>query len=90
MTVRIVLAAGFIVSRRIIESTKFFNKGYYVQALETFKQIHFISWANLKAYLGASICFLKLDRPDDAGRLALEVLSVLSNDMIQVDECRSL
>ena len=59
----------------------FFNKGDYVQALETFKQIHFMSWANIKAYLGASICFLKMDRPDDAGKLALEVLSVLSNDM---------
>ena len=59
----------------------FFNKGDYVQALETFKQIHFMSWANVKAYLGASICFLKMDRPDDAGRLALEVFSVLSNDM---------
>ena len=57
------------------------HKGDYVQALETFKQIHFMSWANVKAYLGASICFLKMDRPDDAGRLASEVFSVLSNDM---------
>ncbi len=59
----------------------FFNKDDYVQALETFKKIHFMSWANVKAYLGASICFLKMDRPDDAGRLASEVFSVLSNDM---------
>ena len=55
----------------------FFNKGDYVQALETFKQIHFMSWANVKAYLGASICFLKMDRPDDAKKSASEVFSVL-------------
>ena len=59
----------------------FFNKGNYAQALETFKQIHFMSWANVKAYLGASVCFLKMDRPDDAEKLASEVFSVLSNDM---------
>ena len=59
----------------------FFNKGDYVQALKTFKQIHFMSWANVKAYLGASICFLKMDHPDDAEKLASEVFSVLSNDM---------
>ena len=63
----------------------FFNKGDYVQALETFKQIHFMSWANVKAYLGASICFLKMDRLDDAGKLASEVFSALSNDMTPDD-----
>ena len=59
----------------------FFNKGDYGKALETFRQIHFMAWANVNAYLGASICFLKMDKPEDASKLASEVFSVLSKDM---------
>lgn len=58
-----------------------FNKGDYNKALETFRQIHFLAWANVNAYLGASLCFLKMDKPDDAGKLASELFTALSGDM---------
>ena len=58
-----------------------FSKGNYDLALETFRQIHYLDWANVKAYLGASFCFLKMNQTDDANKLASEVVLVMSGDM---------
>ena len=63
------------------KAQNFFSKGDYGNALETFREIHFLAWANINAYLGASLCFLKMNKPDDAGNLASELFAVLSADM---------
>lgn len=52
------------------KAQNFFSKGDYGNALEAFREIHFLAWANVNAYLGASLCFLKMNKPDGAVNLA--------------------
>lgn len=62
-------------------ATDLFNAGKYDEALQTFHQIHYMSWANTSAYLGASACFLEMKQNDDAIKLASELVNVFSKDM---------
>ncbi len=58
-----------------------FERGNFPEALEVFHKIHYMEWANVEAYLGASTCFLKMDQKDDSGRLASELFSTLGEKM---------
>lgn len=58
-----------------------FSAGKYDKALQTFHQIHYMSWANTGAYIGASACFLEMKQNDDAIKLASELVNVFSKDM---------
>ena len=58
-----------------------FHKKDFNGALKTFHQIHYRAWADVSAYLGASVCFLKMDQKEDAVKLASELINVLSKDM---------
>ena len=58
-----------------------FKAGKFAEALETFHQIHYMAWANVKAYLGAAECFLQMEKPDDAGSLASDLVRAMSGDM---------
>ena len=58
-----------------------FNAKKFDEALKTFHQIHYMAWANTDAYLGASLCFLKMNQKDDAIKLTSELVNVFSKDM---------
>ena len=58
-----------------------FNAKKFDEALKTFHQIHYMAWANIDSYIGASLCFLKMDQKDDAIKLASELVNVFSKDM---------
>ena len=58
-----------------------FNAKKFDEALKTFHQIHYMAWANIDAYLGTSLCFLKMNQKDDAIKLASELVNVFSKDM---------
>ena len=58
-----------------------FSAKKFDEALKTFHQIHYMAWANIDAYLGASLCFLKMNQKDDAAKLASELINVFSKDM---------
>ena len=58
-----------------------FNAKKFNEALKTFHQIHYMTWANIDAYLGASVCFLKMNQKDDAIKLTSELINVFSKDM---------
>ena len=58
-----------------------FNAKKFDEALKTFHQIHYMTWANIDAYLGASLCFLKMNQKDDAIKLTSELVNVFSKDM---------
>ena len=58
-----------------------FKAKKFEAALMTFHQIHYMAWANISAYLGASVCFLKMDQKEDAIKLTSELISVFSKDM---------
>ena len=60
---------------------KFFRNKDFANALKTLHQIHYMSWADISAYLGASYCFLQMNQKDDAAKLTLELIHVLSQDM---------
>lgn len=58
-----------------------FKAGKFEDALAAFHQIRYVDGTNVRAFLGASECFLRMERPDDAGRLTLELIQALSGDM---------
>ena len=58
-----------------------FHAKKFDEALKTFHQIYYMAWANVDAYLGASLCFLKMNQKDDAIKLASELVNVFSKDM---------
>ena len=58
-----------------------FNAKKFDEALKTFHQIHYMAWANIDAYLGTSLCFLKMNQKDDAIKLTSELVKVFSSDM---------
>ena len=58
-----------------------FNEKKFDEALKTFHQIHYMAWANIDAYLGTSLCFLKMNQKDDAIKLTSELVKVFSRDM---------
>ena len=58
-----------------------FASGKFQEALTAFHQIHYMSWANIDSYLGASACFMLMNQNTDAIKLANELLNVFSKDM---------
>ena len=58
-----------------------FNAKKFDEALKTFHQIHYMAWANIDSYIGASVCFLKMNQKDDAIKLTSELVNVFSKDM---------
>ena len=58
-----------------------FNAKKFDEALKTFHQIHYMTWANIDAYIGASLCFLKMNQKEDAIKLTSELVNVFSKDM---------
>ena len=58
-----------------------FHAKKFDEALKTFHQIHYMTWANIDAYIGASLCFLKMEQKEDAIKLASELVHVFSKDM---------
>ena len=58
-----------------------FKAGKFEDALTVFHQIHYMEWANVRAYLGAAECFFKMKQFEDAASLASEMVQVLSSDM---------
>ncbi|MBQ7560392.1 MAG: hypothetical protein IJS99_00970 [Synergistaceae bacterium] len=63
------------------QAQNFFRKKDFVNALETLHQIHYMSWADISAYLGASYCFLQMSQKEDAAKLTLELINSMSQDM---------
>ena len=63
------------------QAQKFFSKKDFVNALEILHQIHYMSWADISAYLGASYCFLQMNQKEDAAKLTLELINTMSQDM---------
>lgn len=58
-------------------------------ALRVFHKIHYLDWANVKAYLDAAECFLRVDRNDDGVRLARELLKRLETEMTAAEMARA-
>lgn len=63
------------------QAQDFFASGKFPDALRTFHQIHYMAWANIDSYLGASACFLLMKQNSDAIKLTNELLNTLSGDM---------
>ena len=63
------------------QAQNFFKEKKFNDALKTFHQIHYRAWADISAYLGASVCFLKMNQKDDAIKLTSELINVFSKDM---------
>lgn len=76
---------GYYCSYLYDRANRLFSQKDFAGALEAFHQIHYLAWANVRAYLGASECFLMMGQKDDSARLASEVISVLSGDMTPED-----
>ena len=63
------------------QAQNYFLSEKFPEALKTFQQIHYMSWSSIDSYLGAALCFLRMNQKDDAEKLTSELISVLSKDM---------
>ena len=63
------------------EGQELFSSGRYAESAKKFRDVNYREWANVEAYLGASVCLLIMGSNDDAANLAGEVVRVFSKDM---------
>ncbi len=63
------------------EAQVLFSSGRYSEAVSRFRDVNYLEWRNVDAYLGAAVCLLAAGDDEGAGELAAEVVGVFSPDM---------